>query len=114
MQLSLIPVGALARSHDDRALVVGEAAGQVKTTSNDGIYYSMFGAREAAAARGVSSKLSRIHTLCAARHAAPARFVMHRTRTPSQYSFASRRRCPAMRATGAPPNWLPRSVPSSQ
>jgi len=49
VRLSPIPVGALARTHDDRVLVVGEAAGQVKTTSNGGIYYSMLGAREAAA-----------------------------------------------------------------
>ena len=49
VRLSPIPVGTLARTHDDRVLVVGEAAGQVKTTSNGGIYYSMLGAREAAA-----------------------------------------------------------------
>lgn len=49
IRLSPIPVGSRARTHDDRVLVVGEAAGQVKTTSNGGIYYSMLGAREAAA-----------------------------------------------------------------
>lgn len=49
IRLSPIPVGMLGRTHDDRVLVVGEAAGQVKTTSNGGIYYSMLGAREAAA-----------------------------------------------------------------
>ena len=49
VRLSPIPVGAPGRTHDDRVLVVGEAAGQVKTTSNGGIYYSMLGAREAAA-----------------------------------------------------------------
>lgn len=48
IRLSPIPVGALGRTHHDRVLVVGEAAGQVKTTSNGGIYYSMLGAREAA------------------------------------------------------------------
>ena len=49
MRLSPIPVGTVARTHDERVIVVGEAAGQVKTTSNGGIYYSMLGAREAAA-----------------------------------------------------------------
>ena len=49
IRLSPIPVGTLGRTYDDRVLVVGEAAGQVKTTSNGGIYYSMLGAREAAA-----------------------------------------------------------------
>jgi geranylgeranyl reductase family protein len=49
VRLSPIPVGTRNRTHDDRVLVVGEAAGQVKTTSNGGIYYSMLGAREAAA-----------------------------------------------------------------
>jgi geranylgeranyl reductase family protein len=49
IRLSPIPIGTLGRTHDDRVLVVGEAAGQVKTTSNGGIYYSMLGAREAAA-----------------------------------------------------------------
>jgi len=48
IRLSPIPVGTLGRTHDDRVLVVGEAAGQVKTTSNGGIYYSMLGAQEAA------------------------------------------------------------------
>ena len=48
IRLSPIPVGTLERTHDRRVLVVGEAAGQVKTTSNGGIYYSMLGAREAA------------------------------------------------------------------
>jgi hypothetical protein len=58
---------------------------------------------------GAPSAWSTTPTGCCCRRAS-----MCRTRTPSQYSFASRRRCPAMRATGAPPNWLPRSVPSSQ
>ena len=49
LRLSPIPVGTLGRTHDNRVLVVGEAAGQVKTTSSGGIYYSMLGAREAAA-----------------------------------------------------------------
>ena len=49
LRLSPIPIGTHGRTHDERVLVVGEAAGQVKTTSNGGIYYSMLGAREAAA-----------------------------------------------------------------
>jgi len=54
IRLSPIPVGTLGRTHDNRVLVVGEAAGQVKTTSNGGIYYSMLGAREAAATLDVA------------------------------------------------------------
>ncbi|MFQ5745182.1 MAG: geranylgeranyl reductase family protein, partial [Acidobacteriota bacterium] len=49
LRLSPIPIGTPARCHGNRVLVVGEAAGQVKTTSNGGIYYSMLGARAAAA-----------------------------------------------------------------
>ena len=49
LRLSPIPIGSRALTHGERVLVVGEAAGQVKTTSNGGIYYSMLGAREAAA-----------------------------------------------------------------
>jgi geranylgeranyl reductase family protein len=48
IRTSPIPVGSLRRCHDDRVLVIGEAAGQVKTTSNGGIYYSMLGAKAAA------------------------------------------------------------------
>lgn len=48
IRTSPIPVGSLSRCHDNRVLVIGEAAGQVKTTSNGGIYYSMLGARAAA------------------------------------------------------------------
>jgi flavin-dependent dehydrogenase len=48
LRMSPIPVGAMERCYGDRLLVVGEAAGQVKTTSNGGIYYSMLGARVAA------------------------------------------------------------------
>lgn len=48
IRLSPIPIGSMERCHSDRILVVGEAAGQVKTTSNGGIYYSMLGARAAA------------------------------------------------------------------
>jgi geranylgeranyl reductase family protein len=48
IRTSPIPVGTLRRCRDDRVLVIGEAAGQVKTTSNGGIYYSMLGARVAA------------------------------------------------------------------
>lgn len=38
----------LSRTYADRALAVGDAAGQVKPTSGGGIYYGMLSAREAA------------------------------------------------------------------
>ncbi len=41
MLLSPIPMEPMARSFTDRVLVVGEAAGQVKTTTQGGIYYGM-------------------------------------------------------------------------
>lgn len=41
MLLSPVPVQTIDRSYADRVLVVGEAAGQVKTTTQGGIYYGM-------------------------------------------------------------------------
>ncbi len=41
----LIPYGQLRKSFTDRAIVVGEAAGQVKSTTHGGIYYGLIGAR---------------------------------------------------------------------
>jgi digeranylgeranylglycerophospholipid reductase len=41
----LIPYGQLKRSYTERTLVVGEAAGQVKSTTHGGIYYGLIGAR---------------------------------------------------------------------
>lgn len=43
----IIPVGLLKRSFGDRLMVVGEAAGQVKTTTHGGIYYGLICARVA-------------------------------------------------------------------
>ena len=40
-----IPWGKLKRSFADRVLVVGEAAGQVKSTTHGGLYYGLIGAR---------------------------------------------------------------------
>ncbi|MEW6163398.1 MAG: NAD(P)/FAD-dependent oxidoreductase, partial [Nitrospirota bacterium] len=37
----VIPVGSLKRTYSDRMLVVGEAAGLVKTTTHGGIYYGL-------------------------------------------------------------------------
>lgn len=37
----LIPIGSLKRTYSDRMLVVGEAAGLVKTTTHGGIYYGL-------------------------------------------------------------------------
>ncbi|MBI3333331.1 MAG: NAD(P)/FAD-dependent oxidoreductase, partial [Candidatus Omnitrophica bacterium] len=48
MLLSPIPTEAIRSSVADRVLVVGEAAGQVKTTTQGGIYYGMFCAAMAA------------------------------------------------------------------
>ncbi len=41
----LIPYGQLERSFAERTLVVGEAAGQVKSTTHGGVYYGLIGAR---------------------------------------------------------------------
>lgn len=43
-----IPFGALGKTYADRLMVVGEAAGQVKTTTHGGIYFGLIGARHAA------------------------------------------------------------------
>lgn len=48
MLLSPIPTQPIERSYTDRILVVGEAAGQVKTTTQGGIYYGMLCASLAA------------------------------------------------------------------
>ncbi|MCM8794482.1 MAG: NAD(P)/FAD-dependent oxidoreductase [Candidatus Omnitrophica bacterium] len=48
MLLSPIPTEPIKRSYADRVLVVGEAAGQVKTTTQGGIYYGMLCAAMAA------------------------------------------------------------------
>ena len=44
-QKKVIPYGLLERSFGDRLMVVGEAAGQVKTTTHGGIYYGLICAR---------------------------------------------------------------------
>ncbi len=41
----IVPYGQPDRTYTDRALVVGEAAGQVKSTTHGGIYYGLIGAR---------------------------------------------------------------------
>lgn len=48
MLLSPVPTEPIDRSYADRILVVGEAAGQVKTTTQGGIYYGMLCAAMAA------------------------------------------------------------------
>ena len=48
MLLSPVPTKPIERSFTDRILVVGEAAGQVKTTTQGGIYYGMLCASLAA------------------------------------------------------------------
>ena len=52
-----ISQGLVSRSYSDRVLAVGEAAGQVKTTTGGGIYYGMLGAE--AAAEVVNRQLNR-------------------------------------------------------
>lgn len=49
IQACPVPLGALAETVDDRLMVVGEAAGQVKTTTQGGIYFGLLGAAAAAA-----------------------------------------------------------------
>jgi geranylgeranyl reductase family protein len=41
IRCSVLPIGFLPRSYDDRILVVGEAAGHIKATTCGGIYYGM-------------------------------------------------------------------------
>jgi len=41
MLSKMVPVGSLKRTYSDRMLVVGEAAGLVKTTTHGGIYYGL-------------------------------------------------------------------------
>lgn len=41
----LIPYGQLKKSFTERAIIVGEAAGQVKSTTHGGVYYGLIGAR---------------------------------------------------------------------
>ncbi len=41
----IVPYGQLDRTYADRAIVAGEAAGQVKSTTHGGIYYGLIGAR---------------------------------------------------------------------
>ena len=48
MFLSPVPTEPVETSYTDRILVVGEAAGQVKTTTQGGIYYGMLCAAMAA------------------------------------------------------------------
>jgi geranylgeranyl reductase family protein len=50
IQACPIPVGALDETVSDRLMVVGEAAGQVKTTTQGGIYYGLLCAELAAEA----------------------------------------------------------------
>jgi geranylgeranyl reductase family protein len=41
MKCSLIPYGSIPKSYEKRLLIVGEAAGQVKTTTGGGIYFGL-------------------------------------------------------------------------
>jgi geranylgeranyl reductase family protein len=45
---SRLPLGFIPKGYTERVLVVGEAAGQIKSTTNGGIYYGMIGAEMAA------------------------------------------------------------------
>ena len=47
VRIKPIAQGLVARTSGERVLVVGEAAGQVKTTTGGGIYYGLLGARVA-------------------------------------------------------------------
>lgn len=48
VQCSLLPLDTIPRSFTDRTLVVGEAAGQIKTITCGGIYYALLAAEIAA------------------------------------------------------------------
>jgi digeranylgeranylglycerophospholipid reductase len=47
VRLGAIPMGILPRTYGDRLLVVGDAAGQVKTTTGGGIYFGNLGSKAA-------------------------------------------------------------------
>lgn len=53
--------GPLEKSYADRVLVVGEAAGQVKTTTGGGIYYGLLGAQMAAETLDEAFRRNRFH-----------------------------------------------------
>ena len=57
MLLSPVPTEPIERSYADRVLVVGEAAGQVKTTTQGGIYYGMLCAAMAAETLSEAARL---------------------------------------------------------
>ncbi len=57
MLLSPVPTEPIDRSYADRVLVVGEAAGQVKTTTQGGIYYGMLCAAMAAETLAEAARL---------------------------------------------------------
>jgi digeranylgeranylglycerophospholipid reductase len=44
LQCSRLPLSLIPKGYAERILVIGEAAGQVKTTTNGGIFYGMIGA----------------------------------------------------------------------
>jgi len=48
LHCSRLPLGLIPKGYTERLLVIGEAAGQAKTTTNGGIYYGMIGAEIAA------------------------------------------------------------------
>ncbi len=41
----IVPFGQLDRTYTERAIIAGEAAGQIKSTTHGGIYYGLIGAR---------------------------------------------------------------------
>ena len=59
INVDLIPIRPIEKSFRERVLVVGEAAGQVKSTTCGGIYYGLISARLAAETIGVAFSKSR-------------------------------------------------------
>ncbi|HXV27663.1 MAG TPA: NAD(P)/FAD-dependent oxidoreductase [bacterium] len=62
-QMDLRPVvqGPVEKSFSDRVLVIGEAAGQIKTTTGGGIYYGLLGAQMAVETLKDAFRKSRFH-----------------------------------------------------
>jgi digeranylgeranylglycerophospholipid reductase len=60
IRCSVLPLGFLPRSFDDRILVVGEAAGHIKATTCGGIYYGMLTAEIAGEVLDASLRSDRL------------------------------------------------------
>jgi len=59
-RLKMLPLAPIARTHTDRLLAIGDAAGLVKATTGGGIYYSLLSASMAAEVLGDGLRSDRL------------------------------------------------------